>query len=314
MISFIIKRVLLLIPILFFVSIIVFCILRFGNNDPAMSYLRLSNIPPTDEALVQARKELNLDKPILSQYTDWFLKAIRLDFGKSYVTKQPVINDILYYLPATLQLTFVSLLLTIMISISLGVLSARHPNSIIDNIGRCISFFGVSMPNFFLGFLLVYFFSVTFHLLPPMGKTGIQHFILPSITLSLMSIAILIRFVRTNMIEEMNHRYILYARARGVTEGRITWRHQFKSGMIPIITVLGMHLGELLGGAVVVETIFAWPGVGRYAVSAIYNRDFPVIECFLLIMTIIFVLCNLIVDILYAWIDPRVRYSTGGSK
>jgi nickel transport system permease protein len=245
---------------------------------------------------------------------NWFIKAVRMDFGRSYVTKRVVIDDILYYLPATLQLTFVSLLLTIILSITLGVLSAKHPNSLIDNIGRGISFFGVSMPNFFFGFLLVYFFSVTFRLLPPMGKSGLQHFIMPSITLSLMSIAILIRFVRTNMIEEMNHRYILYARARGVTEGRITWNHQFKSGMIPIITVLGMHLGELLGGAVVVETIFAWPGVGRYAVSAIYNRDFPVIQCFLLIMTIIFVLCNLLVDILYAWIDPRNRFTAGGSK
>jgi nickel transport system permease protein len=314
MISFIIKRILLLIPILFVVSIFVFCILRIGNNDPAMSYLRLSNIPPTDEALKEARKELNLDKPIVDQYIEWFAKAIRLDFGRSYVTKRIVIDDILYYLPATLQLTFVSLLLTILISIPFGVFSARFPNSAIDNIGRGISFFGVSMPNFFLGFLMVYFFSVTLHLLPPMGKGGIRHFILPSITLSMMSIAILIRFVRTNMIEEMNHRYILYAKARGVTERRITWMHQFKSSLIPVITVLGMHLGELLGGAVVVETIFAWPGVGRYAVSAIYNRDFPVIECFLLIMTIIFVLCNLLVDILYAWIDPRVRYSTGVIK
>lgn len=314
MVRYIIKRLMLLVLILFLVSIFVFVVLRWGNNDPAMSYLRLSRIPPTDAALAQARQELGLDKPLAVQYMEWAKKAVLLDFGKSYVTGNSVIKDILYYLPATLSLTVISFLLTIAVSIPVGVFAARYPDSLLDHAVRIFSFIGVSIPSFFLGFLMVIFFAVYLKWLPPMGRGGVLHYIMPAVTLSCMSIAILIRFVRTNMLEQRNHRFILYARARGVSQQVITWRHMLKHSLLPVITVLGMHLGELLGGAVIVESIFAWPGVGRYAVAAIFNRDFPVMQCFLLIMTIIFVVVNLCVDIAYAWIDPRIRFSPGDTK
>ncbi|XPV75799.1 MAG: nickel ABC transporter permease subunit NikB [Desulfovibrio sp.] len=313
MLSYILKRIALLVPILLAVSLLVFLILRLGQGDPAMSYLRLSDIPPTDQALSVARTELGLDKPLTVQYIDWLTKAVQLDFGKSYVTKNPVLDDILYYLPNTLILAGASLALTLILSVPLGMLSALRKDKFIDQFTRGLSFFGVSMPNFWLGFILVWLFSVKLGWLPPMGKGGVSHMILPVVTMSLMSMCINTRLIRANMLDNMHSRYVFYARARGLTETTVVGRHVLVNSLIPVITAVGMHIGELLGGAVIAETIFAWPGLGRYAVSAIYNRDFPVMQCFTLMMTTIFVVINLGVDICYAWLDPRIRYEGDNS-
>lgn len=307
MMRFIIRRLLLLIPIMLAVSVVVFCILRLGPNDPAMSYLRLSQIPPTDEALATAREFLGLNKPLLTQYVDWIGKALRLDFGVSYVTRRPVLPEILYYFPATLKLAGIALLLTLLISIPLGMWAALNKDRWPDHITRGLAFFGVSMPNFWLGFLLVTVFSLWLHWLPPMGRGGLSHMIMPAISLALMSTCINIRLIRASMLENLNARSVLYARARGLRERTVIGVHVFKNSLIPVITAVGMHVGELLGGAVVVESIFSWPGVGRFAVSSIYNRDYPVMQCFLLFMVVIFVVCNLLVDICYAALDPRIR-------
>jgi len=311
MLSYILKRIALLVPILLAVSLLVFLILRLGQGDPAMSYLRLSDIPPTDQALSVARVELGLDKPLPVQYIDWLSKAVRLDFGKSYVTKNPVLDDVLYYLPNTLILAGASLMLTLIMSVPLGMLSALKKDKFADQFTRGLSFFGVSMPNFWLGFILVWLFSVKLGWLPPMGKGGISHMVLPVFTMSLMSMCINTRLIRANMLDNMHSRYVFYARARGLSEATVVGRHVMANSLIPVITAVGMHIGELLGGAVIAETIFAWPGLGRYAVSAIYNRDFPVMQCFTLMMTTIFVVLNLVVDICYAWLDPRIRYEGG---
>jgi nickel transport system permease protein len=181
----------------------------------------------------------------------------------------------------------------------------------VDHLTRAIAFAGVSTPSFWLGFLLVFLFAVKLNWLPPLGMGGVAHVIMPAVTLALMSTCINIRLIRSSMLEQMHSRSVLYARIRGIKERWIVGRHVLKNALIPVITAIGMHVGELLGGAVVVEIIFAWPGAGRYAVSAIYNRDFPVMQCFILMMTVIFVGVNLLVDILYAWLDPRIRNAKG---
>jgi nickel transport system permease protein len=313
MLRYIMKRFLVMIPLLLAVSIIVFLILRLGENDPAMAYLRLSQIPPTDEALAQAREQLGLNRPVVVQYLDWLWKALRMDFGVSYVTGVPVTERLLYYLPNTLYLGSVSLAITLIFSFPLGIFSALRKDRWPDHITRAIAYMGVSTPSFWLGFLLVFVFSIKLGWLPPLGKGGLYHVIMPAFTLALMSMCINTRLIRGSMLEQMNTRSVLYARVRGIPERWIIARHVLKNSMIPVVTAIGMHIGEMIGGAVVVEIIFAWPGVGRYAVSAIYNRDFPVMQCFILMMTVLFVFCNLGVDILYAWLDPRIRYE-GGSK
>lgn len=309
---FILRRLLLIVPLLFAVSVVVFLILHLGPNDTAMSYLRLSQILPTEEAVAAAREFLGLNKPLLTQYADWLLRAVRLDFGISYVTRRPVLAEILYFLPATLELAGISLLLTLCLSLPLGIWAALNKDRLPDHFTRLLAFFGVSMPNFWLAFLLVMVFSVWLHLLPPIGRGTPVHWIMPAISLALMSTAINIRLIRASMLENLDSRSVLYARARGLRERTVIGVHVLKNSMIPVVTAIGMHVGELLGGAVVVESIFSWPGVGRFAVSAIYNRDYPVMQCFILFMVVIFVVCNLLVDICYAWLDPRIRL--GGSE
>jgi nickel transport system permease protein len=308
MLRYILRRLLILIPLLLAVSIIVFLVLRMGENDPAMAYLRLSQIPPTDEALALAREQLGLNRPIAVQYLDWLGKAVRLDFGISYVTGVPVVERLLYYLPNTLYLGTVSLCITLLLSFPLGIGSVLFKDRWFDHATRALAYTGVSTPSFWLGFLLVFVFSVKLGWLPPLGKGGLAHVLMPAFTLSLMSMSINTRLIRGSMLEQTHTRSVLYARTRGIPEKWVIGRHVLKNAMIPVVTAIGMHIGEMIGGAVVVEIIFAWPGVGRYAVSAIYNRDFPVMQCFILMMTVLFVLCNLAVDILYAWLDPRIRY------
>lgn len=307
MISFIIKRLLLLIPVLLGVSIVVFLLLRSGQNDPAMSYLRLSGIPPTDAALENARHTLGLDRPLPEQYLSWLSDALRLDFGNSYVTGAPVTAQLLHYLPNTLYLAGVSLLLTLALSLPLGVVSATWRNRWPDTLCRLLAYVGVSTPGYWLGFLLILIFSVKLGWLPSMGVGGIRHVIMPAVSIAFMSMCVNMRLLRGSMIDQMHSRSVLYARIRGLRETTVTTKHVLRNSLVPVVTALGMHIGEILGGAVVAEVVFSWPGVGRYAVSAIYNRDYPVMQCFILMMTVIFTLCNLATDIAYAVIDPRIR-------
>lgn len=314
MLRFIAGRLALIPLMLLGVSGLVFAMLRLGRGDPALDYLRLSQIPPTDAAIAKARVLLGLDRPLVEQYLSWLWDALRLDFGVSYATRRPVLDEFLYYLPATLQLAAVALLVTLAVSVPLGIWAARHPDKLPDQIVRGIAFIGVSMPNFWLGFLLVMVFSVWLGLLPPLGKGGVEHMLMPVLAVSLMSLSINARMLRTSMLEAGGQRHVLYARLRGLSDRNVTRHHILRNALLPIVTATGMHIGELIGGTLVVENIFGWPGLGRYAVSAIYNRDFPVLQCFVLLMTLIFVLCNLIIDILYAWLDPRIRMFAEGQR
>lgn len=312
MLAFIIRRVILLLPMLFGASLVIFLMLQLGPSDPAMDYLRLSKVPPTPQALEAARQMLGLDQPIATQYISWLGKAVRGDFGISFANQRPVLPDLIYFLPATLQLALVALILTLGVSIPLGMWAARHREGWQDQIVRIIAFLGVSMPNFWLGFLLVLVLSIELGWLPPMGRGSFLHLIMPAIAIAFMSLSINARLLRASMLEVSGQRHVRYARLRGLPERNIERRHVLRNASLPIITATGMHIGELIGGTLVIESIFGWPGVGRYAVSAIMNRDYPVIQCFTLVMVTIFVICNLVVDIVYAWADPRIRLSAEG--
>ncbi|MDF2570864.1 MAG: nikB 1 [Sporomusa sp.] len=307
MFGYIVKRLLSLIPVLVGISIITFLILRLTPGDPAEAYLRLSQIPPTEAAVAAVRVDLGLDRPIVVQYWDWLVKALTLDFGKSYATHRPVWDEMMFLLPATVQLAGVSLLFTFIISIPMGIFSALYKDGWFDNFCRLMAFTSAAMPNFWLGFLLMYFFALKLDLLPTLGRGSWEHFVLPAITLSFSYIATYIRLLRTSMLENLDQPFVLYARARGVKESWVIGRHVLKNAMLPVVTALGMSIGYLLSGSVIVENVFAWPGIGRFCVSAILNRDYPVVQCFVLMMAVVFVTANLLVDIAYAWLDPRIR-------
>ncbi len=314
MLAFIVRRLILLFPMLLGASIVIFLMLRLGPSNPAMDYLRLSKVPPTPQALEDARQMLGLDRPLVTQYLDWLGKALGGDFGTSFATQRPVLPDLLYFLPATLQLAGVALILTMALSIPLGMWAARHREGWQDQVVRLVAFLGVSMPNFWLGFLLVLVFSIELGWLPAMGRGGVTHLIMPAVAIAFMSLSINARLLRASMLEVAKQRHVRYARLRGLPERAIERSHVLRNAWLPIITATGMHIGELIGGTLVIESIFGWPGVGRYAVSAIMNRDYPVIQAFTLLMVTIFVLCNLVVDIVYAWADPRIRLAAEGAE
>ncbi|APG20376.1 nickel ABC transporter permease subunit NikB [Kosakonia radicincitans DSM 16656] len=308
---YLLRRLLILIPMILAASVVIFLLLRLGTGDPAMDYLRLSSLPPTPEMIAATRAQLGLDQPLAAQYLHWLWRALHLDFGISYATQRPVLDDVLHFLPATLLLAGAALALILLISVPLGIWAARHRDGLPDFIVRAIAFLGVSMPNFWLAFLLVMFFSVHLQWLPALGYGGWQHLILPAVSIALMSLSINARLLRASMLEAAGQRHVTWARLRGLNEKQTERGHILRNAGLPVITALGMHIGELIGGTMIIENIFAWPGIGRYAVSAIFNRDYPVIQCFTLVMVVVFVLCNLVVDLLSAALDPRIRHHEG---
>lgn len=308
---YLLRRVLLLMPMIFAASVMIFLLLRLGTGDPAMDYLRLSNLPPTPQMLAATRAQLGLDQPLFAQYAHWLWRACHLDFGVSYATGRPVLEDVLHFLPATLQLAGAALLLILFTSVPLGIWAARHRDKMPDFAVRAVAFLGVSMPNFWLAFLLVMLFSVQLKWLPALGYGSWQHVILPAVSIAFMSLAINARLLRASMLDAAGQRHVTWARLRGLSDRQTERRHILRNAALPVITAMGMHIGELIGGTMIIESIFAWPGIGRYAVSAIFNRDYPVIQCFTLVMVIVFVLCNLTVDALSAALDPRIRHHEG---
>jgi nickel transport system permease protein len=307
MLGFAMRRLLSLVLLLPVVSLVFFLLLRLGGGDPALDFLRLSRLPPTDAALALAHQELGLDRPLPLQYLFWLADATRGDFGHSWATGRPVLQDIVLLLPATLQLAGTALLLVVAVGMPLGVLAALKRDRWPDHLTRALAFLGVSLPNFWLGFLLVLLFSVQLGWLPAMGRGGPASLVLPAIATATMSTCVSLRLVRSAVLGALGERHLLFARARGLPERAVIGRHVVRNAMIPPLTSLGLHVGELLGGAMVVETVFGWPGLGRYALLAIANRDFPALQAFVLVMTAVFVCCNLLVDLAYAWLDPRMR-------
>lgn len=300
-------RLLYLLPVLLVASFGVFMLLRLGGGDPVAQYLSLSNLPSTPENLALTRAKFGLDEPLLLQYISWLGRAIWLDFGSSFMSGREVAGEFFSLLPTTLALVGAGLVLVIICSVILGTLGALYQGRIPDMLISLFCFIGVCMPSFWLAFLLVWGFSITLGWLPAVWNGSPASFVLPSIAIALMSACVSARVLRANMIEAASARHVIYAKARLLPKSLITFRHVFANALLPLLAMIGMHVGELLGGALVVESIFAMPGIGLYCIQAINNHDYPVIQCFILVLCVVFTLSNLLVDLICAYLDPRIQ-------
>ena len=316
MVNFILKRILSMIPVMLLVSLIVFFITHLTPGDPAIMMLGEEANP---QALAALRKELGLDQPLAVQYGAWLGKVARGDLGRSLRSNQPVSEAILQRLPPTIELTILAMLISLSIAIPTGIISATQRNSASDLVVTTLALIGVSMPNFFLAILLILIFSLNLGWLPPIAVKftpitqdvvgNLQTMILPALTLGAATVAIVARLTRSSLLEVLNQEYIRTARAKGLAERAVIYGHALKNAMIPVVTIVGLQVGGLLGGAVITETIFALPGVGRLVVDSIFQRDFPLVQGVVLLLAFVFLLTNLVVDILYGFLDPRIRYS-----
>jgi len=309
------RRLLLLVPVLAGVSIVIFLVLHLSPGDPAEIML---GSQATKEDLTRLREQMGLNAPLPVQYVHWISQVLRGDLGRSLWMKRPVLPEVLQRLKATLLLTATALVLSTVVGLALGVASAAWPRSLLDRCSAAASLFGASMPSFWLGIVLMVVFALWLGWLPasgmfaPYGGGGagdlLAHLVLPAVTLAAASVTIVARLTRSTMLEALGQDYIRTARAKGVTEGWVVLRHGLKNALIPIVTVIGVQAGYLLGGAVLTETVFAWPGVGTLMVQGILARDFPLVQGCVLVVALSFALINLGVDLLYAWLDPRIRY------
>lgn len=301
---YILRRLLLLIPVILGVTFIVFTIMFFTPGDPAQIMLA-ENAP--QEAIKKLREEMGLNDPFLVQYFNFIKNALKGDFGRSYVTKKPVFDEVFSRFPATLKLTVAGMIVAVAIGIPVGIISATKQYSITDSVSMVLALLGVSMPNFWLGLMLILLFSVTLKILPSGGNAGITSLILPAITLGTSVAAIVTRMTRSSMLEVVRQDYIRTARAKGVAEKKVINKHALKNALIPVVTVIGLQFGYLLGGAVLTETVFSWPGIGRLMVDAIRQKDTPTVLASVVFMSVTFSIVNLFIDVLYAFLDPRIK-------
>ena len=304
MLKFIGKRLLMLIPVLIGVSLIVFTLMQLSPGDPAMIILG-AQAAPEDIAIL--RESMGLNDPLIVQFFRFLLGMFTLDFGTSYKDGMPVLTKLLEALPYTAELTFCAVLLALIIGIPAGIISATKQYSIFDRIASVLALIGFSTPNFWLSIMLILVFSVNLKWLPVSGTGSILHLVLPSIALGVQSAAVFTRMTRSSMLEVLNMDYIRTARAKGLSERVVILKHALKNALIPVITVVGLQIGLLFGGAILTETVFAWPGVGRLMIDSIRAKDTPVVQGGVIFTASIFVFINLLVDILYAVLDPRIR-------
>jgi len=302
---YILRRLLLLIPVLLGVSMIVFGMVRMLPGDPAVA---IAGVHATPEYIQHVRSQMGLDEPLPVQYGIFMRDLMRGDLGRSTRTRQPVLTEIWPRFINTMQLTAIALAIATVVGITAGVISATRPYSIYDQASMVLSLFGVSAPVFWLGLILMLIFAVNLGWLPSSGTGTIWHFILPSVTLAAQSTALVARMTRSSMLEVLGKDYIVTARSKGLTERVINIKHALRNALISIVTILGLRFGILLGGAVLTETVFSWPGVGRLMVDSILARDYPVVQGSVLMLAMLFVLINLFVDILYAFLDPQIQY------
>ncbi len=290
------------------VSFLTFCLTYLAPGDPAMMLLEASDTIVSQETIEKTRHELGIDRPFLVQYVSWVGGVVTGDMGMSYSAKKPVTEKLLEGFAGTLTLAFVSIVFMLLISLPLGVWSATHRNRWPDYLVRVFSFIGVSMPSFWIGLILLYVFGLKLGLFPIASSTvTARGIVLPAVTLAIYMSSKYMRQVRTVVLEELHQDYVVGARARWLTERRILWRHVLPNAVLPLITLLGMSIGWLLGGVAVIEMVFSWPGIGNTAVHAIMMRDYPLIEGFVLWVAIIYTVINLLVDLSYARFDPRLR-------
>jgi peptide/nickel transport system permease protein len=302
---FLIRRLLLTIPVLLGVATLVFSLVHLVPGDPVQAMLGESASP---QDVAELRGRLGLDRPLYEQYTG-FLKGLATgNLGRSLRTNQPVVAAIAERLPATLELAFAAMLVATIVAIPLGIVAAAAAGTRVDHAATTLALVGISVPNFWLGPLLAIVFSVTLGWLPVSGRGTLAHLVLPAVTLGAPLAAVLARMTRASVIEELRELYVLAARARGVSRAAAVLRHAFRNSLIPIVTVLGLQFGAVLTGAVITETIFAWPGVGRLLIQSISFRDYPLVQGCILLIAITYVTMNLLTDLAYGLLDPRIRY------
>lgn len=302
---YVLRRLVLVLPVLIGVSIVVFWMVRAIPGDPAAV---LAGEAASEEVKAELRSRLGLDEHPVIQYTIFVSNAIKGDFGRSIRSKRPVVQDLKSRAWPTLELSFGALAVALSIGLVAGILSAVKPYTLLDAVSMFIALIGVSMPVFWLGLMLILKFSHEFKWLPTAGRGTWRHLILPAVTLGLSSAAIIARMTRASMLEVLRQDYVRTARAKGLRERIIVLRHGLRNALIPIVTVIGLQFGTMLGGAVLTETVFAWPGMGRLLVDSIAARDYPVVQGAILVLACAFIFINLLVDVLYAYIDPTIRY------
>ena len=306
MLQFLGKRLLASIPVLWGVTTLVFLAIHLLPGDPAE--LMLAESGGSAESIAYLRTQLGLDDPLYVQYGRFLLNTLRGDLGRSIFTNRPVVQTILEQLPSTIELALAAMLVAIVLGTGLGILAALNHNSWLDNVCMAIAVAGVSVPIFWSGLLLILLFSSTLHWLPATGQGGLRHLLLPAVVLGFASSGTIARLVRSSLLEVLYKEYITIARAKGLSERLIFYRHALKNALIPVITVVGLQFGFLLGGAVVTETVFSRQGIGRLIVDAILWKDFPLIQGGVLLAAVTYTLVNLLVDISYAFADPRIRH------
>lgn len=303
--AYIRRRLLQSIIVVWGVSVLVFFLLRLAPGDPVVMLLAESASP---EQIAAARAKWGLDKPIPVQYAVFLGRALQGDLGDSLFFQQPAIEVLFERMPATLQLSGAALLFSLSVAIPIGMLSALRRDSFWDYLGTGLAMLGQAIPPYWLGIMLILLFSVTLGWFPTSGRGTGWHLVLPAITLGSVLMALITRLVRSGMLDVLGEDYVRTARAKGLTERAVIIRHALRNILIPLVTVIGLQLGALFGGAVITESIFAWPGVGRLALQAISARDYPLVQASVLIISIVYVFLNLAVDIIYVYLDPRIRY------
>ena len=302
--SYLLRRLWQSLLVIFGVSVVVFLILHL-TGDPAALML-----PPdaTSEDIAKFRHDMGFDDPVAVQYVRFLKGAVRGDFGQSIRHGEPAMGLVVERLPATFELAGAGLVIALALAIPAGIVSAVRRNTSVDYISTVVALLGQAMPTFWLGIMLILVFSVRLNWLPSSGRGDVEHLILPAITLGLFTTARITRLTRSGMLEVLGQDYIRTARAKGMGEPPVVWKHALKNAAIPIVTIVGIELGTLLGGSVITETIFAWPGVGRLSVQAIFNRDYPVVQSAVFLLASTFVIVNFLVDVVYTYLDPRIRF------
>ncbi|MBT9142852.1 MAG: Glutathione transport system permease protein GsiC [Dehalococcoidia bacterium] len=294
-----------MVPIILGVTIVVFLIMHLAPGCPTTIML---GDHATPEAIEELRDRFGLDDPLAVQYFRWLSQIARGDFGRSIHTRQPVLDMVLQRVPATIELTLTAMIVSLLIALPVGIISATKRHSIFDHAGMVGALFGVSMPVFWQGLMMILVFSFVLGWTPISGRGDISHLILPAITLGTSMAALVARLTRSSMLEIIRQDYITTARSKGLVERIVIIKHALKNALIPVVTIVALQLPVLFGGAVITETVFAWPGMGRLIVTSIFVRDFPVVQAAVLIITMLVVLANLLADILYTFLDPRIRY------
>lgn len=314
MLTFVARRLLATVPVLLLVSLGVFLLIHLVPGDPVDVMLGESQDPVAREAL---RRDLGFDQPLPVQYVTWLSRIAQGDFGRSVRTHQSVVENVAQRIRPSLELAIFAMVFATLVAFPLGMLAAMHRNSSVDTAATGFVLFGICMPNFVLALLLIFVFGVSLHWLPISSYTdplqdpinGLRSLALPSITLGLALAAVIARTLRSSLLEALAEDFVRTARAKGLGESMVIVRHALKNALIPVVTVLGLQFGTLIGGAVITEYIFALPGVGRLVVDAVFARDYPLVQGVVLVITLGFILSNLVVDVVYGWLDPRIRYS-----